>query len=141
MSNPFDDLDTDTDDDVETDSKSEPEVEPAVDNSAPEPEPEPTTPSTKSVTAPTAESEQDPTESGPAFEYSDVRQKPLYARDETWNSLEDEIGIEVTPALRRMGIRDEATREIHDVILEVAIGHIDEIPKRLAEKRRQRRLE
>lgn len=79
----------------------------------------------------------EPAETGPAFEYSEVRQKPLYARDETWNDLEDELGITVTPELRRMGIRDDETREIHDAILKVAIEHIDEIPEIIAEERRK----
>ncbi|AEH39077.1 hypothetical protein [Halopiger xanaduensis] len=85
----------------------------------------------------TEEEQQSPAETGPAFEYSEVRQKPLYARDETWNELEDELGITVTPELRRMGIRDEETREIHDALLKVAIEHIDEVPDTIAEVRRQ----
>ena len=79
----------------------------------------------------------DPADTGPAFEYSDVRQRPLYAREKTWDNLEDELGITVTPELRRMGIRDEETREIHDAILKVAIEHIDEIPELVAEARRR----
>ncbi|OVE82838.1 prolipoprotein diacylglyceryl transferase [Natronolimnobius baerhuensis] len=85
----------------------------------------------------TNDDEPDAAETGPAFEYSEVRQKPLYARDSTWNELEDELGITVTPELRRMGIRDEETREIHDAILKVAIEHIDELPDAIADVRRQ----
>lgn len=87
----------------------------------------------------TVESKPEPAETGPAFEYSDVRQKPLYARDSTWDELEDELGITVIPALRRMGIRDEETREIHDAVLKVAIEHSDELPDAIADVRRRSR--
>ncbi len=36
-----------------------------------------------------------------------------------------------------MGIRDDELREVHDVALEIVIDNIDEIPERLAEKRRE----
>lgn len=81
--------------------------------------------------------ERDPTETGPAFPYSDVRQNPLYARDETWTEFEDKLDMELTPDLREEGIRDDELREIHDIVLEVAIDHLDEFPERLKEKRRQ----
>ena len=110
----------------DTDSMSDSAPEPDRDPEA-ETEPEP---SGESDTA-------DPADIGPAFEYSDVKQRPLYARAETWNNLEDELGITVTPELRRKGIRDEETREIHDAILKVAIEHIDEIPEIVAEERRR----
>lgn len=153
MSNPFDDLkaaDESDSDSSEDDAADEPAAEPG--------EPEPSTavdetPTASADPATDAESEQQtdstpsdsepsdeqpsPAETGPAFAYSEVRQKPLYARDDTWNDLEDELGITVTPELRRMGIRDEETREIHDAILKVAIDHADEIPETLAEQRRR----
>ncbi|MEY7849040.1 hypothetical protein AB7C87_07520 [Natrarchaeobius sp. A-rgal3] len=133
--NPFDDLggddgETSVESDVERDESgvetdrpaSEPARATAVDAaSEPQPEPEP----------------EPPSESGPAFEYSEVRQKPLYARGETWDQLEDELGITVTPELRRMGIRDDETREVHDAILKVVLEHIDEVADQIHETRKQ----
>ncbi|ELY97205.1 hypothetical protein [Natrialba asiatica] len=100
---------------------------------SPTPEPEP-----EQESEPESDStrERDPTETGPSFPYSEVRQSPLYARDETWTKFEDQLDFTVTPELRRMGIRDDELREIHDVVLEIALDNIEEIPERLAEKRR-----
>ncbi|ELY92289.1 hypothetical protein C483_08252 [Natrialba hulunbeirensis JCM 10989] len=36
-----------------------------------------------------------------------------------------------------MGIRDDELREVHDVVSELALDTIDEIPERLSEKRRE----
>lgn len=164
MSNPFDDLKAD--DETETDSASNSDDEQSVTKSTEDDvDTESTTSTTETSTPNPTESRSDdvvssqsaqrdgaseatatddveedksePAETGPAFEYSEVRQKPLYARDETWNELEDELGITVTPELRRMGIRDEETREIHDALLKVAIEHIEEVPDTIADVRRQ----
>ena len=166
MSNPFDDLKADDDesdaDAAETSESNESsETEPvATDSSDSTAAASSTTPTQSSEADPNSRSNSspeqnrtpnsesdiessgnsdtaDPADTGPAFEYSDVRQRPLYARAETWDNLEDELGITVTPELRRMGIRDEETREIHDAILKVAIEHIDEIPEIVAEERRR----
>lgn len=75
--------------------------------------------------------------SEPAFEYSEVRQRPLYARGETWDRFEDELGITVIPGLRTEGIRDEEKRELHDAALEVAARHADELLEVVVERRRQ----
>lgn len=103
-----------------------------------DPDPEPTESPT---TDPDGENEPDdeqpdPTETGPAFPYSEVKQSPLYAREETWTEFEDQLDFEVIPELRKMGIRDDELREIHDVVLEIALDNLEEIPERLAEKRR-----
>ncbi|QCC57133.1 hypothetical protein NP511_22085 (plasmid) [Natrinema thermotolerans] len=81
--------------------------------------------------------DRDPTETGPAFPYDEVKQSPLYAREETWTEFEDKLDMELTPNLREEGIRDDELREIHDIVLEVAIEHLDEFPERLKEKRRE----
>lgn len=141
MSNPFDDLDSDDDGTVDdgnvdagtTEQTTNPTGESATESAS-------TTQTAKQATKSqtTAEKQNSPpaeaksaADAGPGFEYSDVRQKPLYARDETWNELEDKLGIEVTPELRRMEIRDEETREVHDAILKVALDHIDEVPEQI----------
>mgnify|MGYP006287678163 CR=1 FL=1 len=77
----------------------------------------------------------DPTETGPAFPYSEVEQSPLYAREETWTEFEDKLDMELTPVLRQDGIRDDELREIHDIVLEVAIDYLEEFPELLKEKR------
>lgn len=130
MSNPFDDLDSGDDESTETE-----------DETASESAPESTTPtqtSTRSTEPQTPSAEpKSPADAGPGFEYSEVRQKPLYARDKTWDELEDRLGIQVTPELRRMEIRDEETREVHDAILKVALDHIDEVPDQIHKTREE----
>lgn len=79
--------------------------------------------------------EPDISELGPAFEYSEVDQNPLYAREKTWGELEDELGITITPGFREKGIRDDQLREVHDAILEVALNHSEEVIDRVIEKR------
>lgn len=126
MTNPFDDLGSD---DADGD---EPVDDPATADDSSQSE------TTPAQTASTQAHDNDKAAStGPAFEYSDVRQKPLYARGETWDDLEDQLGIVVTPELRRMGIRDDETREVHDALLKVALEHIDEVPEQIRKTRRQ----
>ncbi len=126
--NPFDDLGTVSDDDSPSDANDSAGETPTTD--------EPTAASatdSESVTS-SAEPERDATDaadesSGPAFEYSEVRQRPLYARGETWDEFEDAVGITVVPELRKAGIRDEEKREIHDAVLRLAAQE----PERIAE--------
>jgi len=109
-----------------------------TDPPAPEPEPEPDSdPGDPDISR--EEPDRDPTETGPAFPYSEVRQNPLYARDETWTEFEDKLDMELTPDLRKEGIRDDELREIHDIVLEIAIDNLDEFPERLKEKRQESR--
>lgn len=160
MSNPFDDLEVDEADESESDDESsmggleddglESASMSTAEAGASTPERSPSTaddagtdqssdrdgPGEEPASDDSDEDQPSPSETGPAFEYSEVRQRPLYARDETWNKLEDELGITVTPELRRMGIRDEETREIHDALLKVAIEHIEEVPETVADLRR-----
>ncbi|ELY40680.1 hypothetical protein [Natronorubrum sulfidifaciens] len=126
MTNPFDDLGNDEDDDTDVTAAT-----PATDDDSSQP----TSPPAR--TASEQASDDEPAVSGPAFEYSAVRQRPLYARGETWDALEDQLGLTVTPELRRMGIRDDETREVHDALLKVALEHIDEVPEQILETRRQ----
>lgn len=64
-----------------------------------------------------------------------MRQNPLYARGKTWDELEDQLGITLTPEFREEGVRDDQLREVHDAILEVALEHMDEVSDRVLEKR------
>lgn len=123
MSNPFDDLESNETDDTENESESNSssDTDSTIQAEPVQSEPVQETPTESKP----------PEESGPGFEYSEVRQKPLYARDETWDELEDKLGIRVTPELRRMEIRDEETREVHDALLKVALDHIDEVPEQI----------
>lgn len=111
MTNPFDDLESTENDTDPVESVSESDSE-----------------QPSSSADPSAESTS-PADSGPAFEYSEVRQRPLYAREKTWDEFEDALGITVTPELRKAGIRDEETREVHDAVLRLAA----EEPERIAE--------
>ena len=65
--------------------------------------------------------------SEPAFEYEDVRQSPLYAREETWDEFEDAVDLDVVRALREAGVRGESKREIHDAALQVAAERPQEV--------------
>lgn len=127
--------------DAEEEANDEPDESEATTEEDPTAEPEPpkspepeTDPEPESTDGPV-----DPTEAGPAFPYSEVKQSPLYAREETWTEFEDKLDMELTPDLRKEGIRDDELREIHDIVLEVAIDHLDEFPERLKEKRRKSR--
>ncbi|NUB93527.1 hypothetical protein HT576_21260 [Haloterrigena sp. SYSU A121-1] len=70
-----------------------------------------------------------PAETGPAFEYSAVKQKPFYARNETVAEFENAIRTTILPTLAQAEVLDEETREIHDAVLRLA----NEQPERVAE--------
>jgi len=139
LGEPAPDADEEPEANEEPDSDEPPETTPDPEppqatepDPGPEPEPEPET------TDP-GDEQPDPTETGPAFPYSEVKQSPLYAREETWTEFEDKLDMELTPNLRQEAIRDDELREIHDIVLEVAIENLDEFPERLKEKRRELR--
>lgn len=111
-------------------SESEPESEPEQTDSSPEPK------GPKESETEPDDSEPDPADAGPAFPYSEVKQSPLYAREETWNKFEKQLGIEVIPELRKQDVNDDELRELHDIVLEVAIDNFDEFPDRFMQKRR-----
>ena len=139
LGDPAPDADEEPDDESEVTEETTPSDPPEA-PSDPEPEPEPEPESEPADETTESDDEQpDPTETGPAFPYSEVRQNPLYARNETWTEFEDKLDMELTPDLRKEGIRDDELREIHDIVLEVAIDHLDEFPERLKEKRRELR--
>ena len=75
--------------------------------------------------------------SGPAFEYAEVRQRPLYARGSTWDAFEDAVGITIVPELRKAGIRDEEIRELHDAALRLAIEEPERVADLLIDSRRR----
>lgn len=130
--NPFDDLGGI--DDEESDGDQSAAVEDTVSTSGTE--------STRSAqpaesSPSTAETRDESTGvSGPPFEYSAVRQRPLYARGETWDEFEDAIGISVVPELRKEGVRDEEKREIHDAVLTLAVEDPERIVELVLERRR-----
>ncbi|WP_276256097.1 hypothetical protein [Halomontanus rarus] len=131
--NPFDDLGGI--DDEESDGDQSASVDDAASASVAEPSTEPARPAeTSSSTAETREESTDV--SGPPFEYSAVRQRPLYARGETWDEFEDAVGISVVPELRKEGVRDEEKREIHDAVLTLAIEDPERIVELVLERRR-----
>ncbi|OIB55786.1 hypothetical protein [Natrialba sp. SSL1] len=119
MTNPFDDLESDGDTDGQEETDTEPE---------PEPVPEPTTQPTRSIPEQATNPEPKP-ESGPAFEYNEVQQKPFYARAETVANFENSIRTTIIPQLAEAGVLDEEMREIHDAVLRLA----NEQPERVAE--------
>ncbi|MFU8869116.1 hypothetical protein [Natronococcus sp.] len=78
-----------------------------------------------------------PAESGPAFEYDAVRQRPLYARGETWDAFEKKLRTTITPTLAREDVVDEETREIHDAVLRLATEEPERIAELVLEARRE----
>lgn len=119
--NPFDDLS-----EVENDGAGQESSESSSNDSAH---------SSDDSTRPSDSTRSESTHSGPAFEYQDVRQRPLYARGETWDEFEDAIGISVVPELRRQGIRDEEKREIHDAVLTLAVEDPDRLVELIVDRR------
>ncbi|WP_306061690.1 hypothetical protein [Natronococcus wangiae] len=148
MSNPFDDLkeDDDSDDDLEGNGEtvgdestsgsvaSEPEVTQETPPSSPDPNPgsQSTVTTERQSREPTP-----PSESGPAFEYSEVRQRPLYARSETWDDFEKTLRTSIAPSLAEEDVFDEETREIHDAVLRLAAAEPEQIAELVLEARRR----
>ena len=161
MSNPFDDLETD---DVETESGSTAEstgdTEPGSESTSEtgSDESSASTPASSSPngesprsSSPNAETADDadeddvdtpdesvsPAETGPAFEYSEVKQKPFYARTETVNEFENHIRTTIVPRLAEAEVLDEETREIHDAVLRLANERPERVAELVLEERRQ----
>lgn len=157
MSNPFDDLKEDDEESEAADSTAETET--AVDaespssgagetaskpttsdsspNSEPSTEPSPDTePAVESLTG-TDDEPESPAETGPAFEYSEVQQKPFYARSETVDEFENAIRTTIVPTLAEADVIDEETREIHDAVLRLANEEPERIAELVLEERRQ----
>ena len=124
-SNPFDDLDQSGKNN--TDEGSEVVGQTSVESSREQ----------LQTSASSQEEEKETEVSGPAFEYSDVRQRPLYARNETWDEFEDMVGISVVPELRKQGVRDEEKREIHDAVLTLAVEEPDRLVEIILERRKE----
>ena len=145
MTNPFDDLDNGTDDSgtvVDTDSAVEPDDHQTVATE----DQEHGTSSSEAGESLSAESTRPATEpdsgsvaadSGPAFEYSEVRQKPLYARDVTWTKFEKTLRTSIAPALAEQDVIDEETREIHDAVLRFANMEPERVAELVLEARRE----
>ncbi|PCR88644.1 hypothetical protein [Natrinema ejinorense] len=124
MSNPFDDLESEDDDTApDTTPRKGPSESEDVAGSDPERE-----------IADTLES--DPSETGPAFEYSAVRQKPLYARGETWDEFEKTFRTTIAPKLAEADVVDEETRELHDALVKLGIEQPERIAELMLEARR-----
>jgi hypothetical protein len=131
--NPFDDLGAVENEDA-TQEPSESSPEPSTESPADSTQSAENSPVETSQSSESSETESNGI-SGPSFEYSDVRQRPLYARGETWDEFEDAIGITVVPELRRQGIRDEEKREIHDAALPLAAEEPERLVEIIAERR------
>jgi len=151
--NPFDDLDG-LDDDEEEAERDEPSDEPQTsDGSSSERSNASTddvgTSSSSSSSAPemsgdaattdaggdSTAAESLSTTAGPAFPYDEVKQRPLYAREEAWNAFEDALELEVERTLREYDVRDATGRELHDAALRVAAEHPEAIANQLLELR------
>ncbi|ELY85427.1 hypothetical protein [Natrinema gari] len=121
MSNPFDDLESD-------DGRDDEPAVGSVSDSTPETDRRPSA-------EPTGET--DPSESGPSFEYSEVRQKPLYARASEWDAFEKNLRTTIAPKLAEADVVDEETREVHNAVLKLANEEPERVAEILLEERRQ----
>jgi hypothetical protein len=65
----------------------------------------------------TEQTDDDP--GGPAFPFDATEPTTLYAREESWNRLDDAF-FEARAALRERDVRDVETRELHDALLRAA---------------------
>jgi hypothetical protein len=156
MSNPFDDLKEDGADTAESDDSIDPEShteskrtdtessgtdeQPSVAESTASslPDESPSEPPVEGGGSDaTSDEPLSPAETGPAFEYSEVQQKPFYARTETVNQFENEIRMTIVPTLAEAGLLDEETREIHDAVLRLANEQPERIAELVLEERRQ----
>lgn len=82
-----------------------------------EPEPEPKR---------EAEPELDP-RTEPAFPFDETVQRPLYAREETWDEFADACDFEVKRLLRDDGVKNVEGRELHDAVLRLAARNPEEL--------------
>ncbi|WP_137290361.1 hypothetical protein [Natronorubrum halophilum] len=146
MSNPFDDLKEDDADSTESADALESEPETDSDQAPDEPSITDAETSDESATErPEHRDESDEktdeplsaAEAGPAFEYSQVQQKPFYARTETVNEFENKIRTTIVPTLAEAEILDEETREIHDAVLRLASEQPERIAELILEERRE----
>lgn len=151
MSNPFDDLKEDDEDTPGSEEQTATESDSKTDTGQTDDEsstPATPTSSTSDESVPersvdrdnsdeTADESLSPAETGPAFEYSEVKQKPFYARTETVNEFENEIRTTIIPKLAEAGVLDEENREIHDAILRLANEQPERVAELVLEERRQ----
>lgn len=84
---------------------------------------EPTGKSTSSTTSPLA---RDPL-TDPAFPFDDATQRPIYARQKSWEEFEEVRDFEVKRILRDDGIKKVAGREFHDALLRLAAENPEEL--------------
>ena len=73
--------------------------------------------------------------SEPAFPYEDVLQRPLYARRESREDLEQLTELELPMIFRKHGAKDVLSREIHDAIIQLALERPTEVARIVIEAR------
>lgn len=72
----------------------------------------------------------------PAFDFDAAVQRPLYARSEAWDAIEDTLELDVERELRtEHDVRNASKRELHDALLQVAAEHAEEIADQVVTER------
>jgi hypothetical protein len=71
----------------------------------------------------------------PGFAFDETTQRPLYAREDTWEAFEDVCDFDAKRLLRDDGLKNVEGREFHDAALRLAAAN----PEALAEHVRQAR--
>lgn len=72
-----------------------------------------------------------------AFDYSEAKQSPMYARPEAWDEYEDAMELEVERQLRDLDIRNIQKRELNEAMLLVAAENTDLVVEKALELRRE----
>lgn len=62
--------------------------------------------------------------STPAFDYSEVTQRPIYAREETWKHVEDLKYYAEGELREQSGVRNAETREFDEALAKLIAEHI-----------------
>jgi hypothetical protein len=137
MSNPFDDLESDDAAEADADGSESTERESITEDDSAREAPAVDSPSEPAAAVASETKPPSPAESGPAFEYSSVRQRPLYARGETWDAFERTLRTTIGPALAEADVLDDETREIHDAVLRLAVSEPERVADLVLDARRE----
>ena len=71
----------------------------------------------------------------PAFSFDATRQTPVYPRAETVDALRNFVDLDIVAELRRSGLEDVETREVHDAMLSVAMVNEVAVRRRVLKQR------
>ncbi|WP_231187370.1 hypothetical protein [Haladaptatus sp. DYF46] len=71
----------------------------------------------------------------PAFEFSPDLRRSIYTREDSWQEFEDARDLEMTRQLRDAGVRNHASREVHDAMVRLAAENPEEMAQLILDAR------